>query len=86
MRVNGSETHINRAETMRSKGGFDTLSPFNYIMDDFTDSNFFYHWQMVDTVKEVLSSFEKLDFKRKLQVNEPTIQMLKLWKNTKRAS
>jgi len=33
-----------------------------------------------------LSSFEKLEIKRKLQVNEPTIQMLKLWKNTKRAS
>lgn len=86
MRVNGSETHVNRAETMRSKGGFDTLSPFNYIMDDFTDYNFFYHWPMVDTVKEVLNSFEKLEIKRKLQVNEPTIQMLKLWKNTKRAS
>lgn len=86
MRVNGSQTHIERAEIYRSKGGFDTLSPFNYIMDDFTDSNFFYHWPTADSVKEVLNSFEKLDFKRKLQVNEPTIQMLKLWKNTKRAS
>lgn len=86
MRVNGSETQVNRAEIMRSKGGFDTLSPFNYIMDDFTDNTFFYHWPMVDTIKEVLNSFEKLQIKRKLQVNEPTIQMLKLWKNTKRAS
>ncbi len=62
MRVNGSETHIERAEISRSKGGFDTLSPFNYIMDNFTDSNFFYHWPMVDSVKEVLKSFEKFFF------------------------
>ncbi len=86
MRVNGKESQVNRAEIMRSKGGFDTLSPFNYIMDNFTDSNFFYHWPMVDSVKEVLKSFEKLEIKRKLQVVEPTIQMLKSWKQTKRAN
>lgn len=86
MRVNGKESHVNRAEISRSKGGFDTLSPFNYIMDNFTDSNFFYHWPMVVTVKEVLKSFEKLEIKRKLQVVEPTIQMLKSWKQTKRAN
>ena len=53
-------------------------------MDDFTNTAFFTHWPMVDTVKEVLKSFDQLDFKRKLQINEPTITMLKLWKNAKK--
>jgi hypothetical protein len=40
-------------------------------MDDFTDKDWYYHWPMVDTVKEVLADFERIVTKPRLKIKEP---------------
>ena len=70
-RINGVETCIPKRPVFRAAGGFDNLSRWNYIMDDFTDKDWFYHWPMVDTVKEVLADFEKIVTKPRLKIIEP---------------
>ena len=70
-RINGVETCIPKRPVFRAAGGFDNLSRWNYIMDDFTDKDWFYHWPMVDTVKEVLADFELIVKKHKLKIIEP---------------
>lgn len=70
-RINGVETCVRKRPVFRESGGFDNLSRWNYIMDDFTDKDWFYHWPMVDTVKEVLKDFEKIVTKPRLKIIEP---------------
>ena len=79
-RINGVETCIPKRPVFRAAGGFDNLSRWNYIMDDFTDKDWFYHWTMVDTVKEVLADFEKIVTKPRLKIIE---QKTNGTKNTK---
>jgi hypothetical protein len=69
-RINGVETCIPKRQVFRAAGGFDNLSRWNYIMDDFTDKDWFYHWPMVDTVKEVLADFERIVTKPGLKIIE----------------
>jgi len=69
-RINGVETCIPKSQVFRAAGGFDNLSRWNYIMDDFTDKGWFYHWPMVDTVKEVLADFERIVTKPRLTIKE----------------
>ncbi len=70
-RINGVETCVRKRPVFRESGGFDNLSRWNYIMDDFTDKNWFYHWPMVDSVKEVLADFERIVTKPRLKIIEP---------------
>lgn len=70
-RINGVETCVRKRPVFREAGGFDNLSRWNYIMDDFTDKDWFYHWPMVDSVKEVLKDFEKIVIKPRLKIKEP---------------
>jgi hypothetical protein len=70
-RINGVETCVRKRPVFRESGGFDNLSRWNYIMDDFTDKDWFYHWTMVDSVKEVLADFELIVKKHKLKIIEP---------------
>ena len=46
------------------------FSPFNYILDNFTDIHAVRCWPMVDTAKECAESFNKLITKRKLTIHE----------------
>ncbi len=80
-RINGVETCIPKRQVFRAAGGFDNLSRWNYIMDDFTDKGWFYHWPMVDTVKEVLADFDKIVTKPRLKIIE---QKTNGTKNTKK--
>jgi len=80
-RINGVETCIPKRPVFRAAGGFDNLSRWNYIMDDFTDKEFYYHWTMVDSVKEVLKDFEKIVTKPRLKIIE---QKQNGTKNTKK--
>jgi len=70
-RINGVETCVRKRPVFRESGGYDNLSRWNYIMDDFTDKDWYYHWPMVDTVKEVLADFDKIVTKPKLKIKEP---------------
>jgi hypothetical protein len=79
-RINGVETCIPKRQVFRAAGGFDNLSRWNYIMDDFTDKDWFYHWTMVDSVKEVLKDFERIVTKPRLKIIE---QKTNGTKNTK---
>jgi hypothetical protein len=79
-RINGVETCIPKRQVFRAAGGFDNLSRWNYIMDDFTDKGWFYNWPMVDSVKEVLADFERIVTKPRLKIIE---QKTNGTKNTK---
>ena len=46
------------------------FSPYNYILDNFTDIHAVRCWPMVDTVKECVESFNKLITKSKLTIHE----------------
>lgn len=78
-RINGTEHEIRKATPLKSNGGFDAMSKWNYIMDDFSDIHFYYNWPMVDTVEEVLTDFDRIIAKRKLKIVEPNKTTLKTW-------
>lgn len=79
-RINGVETCVRKRQIFRESGGYVNLSQWNYIMDNFTDKDWYYHWPMVDTVKEVLVDFERIVTKPKLKIIE---QKTNGTKNTK---
>jgi hypothetical protein len=76
-RINGFETNLRKSPVFRESGGYVNLSQWNYIMDNFTDKEFYYHWPMVDTVNEVLVDFERIVKKPKLKIKEPNDKPLK---------
>jgi hypothetical protein len=78
-RINGTEQPIKKATPLKSSGGFDAMSQYNYIIDDFTDIHAPRCWPMVDTVKEVLADFERIVTKPKLKVVEPNKTTLNKW-------
>lgn len=78
-RINGTEQAIKKATPLKSSGGFDAMSQYNYIIDDFTDIHAPRCWPMVDTVEEVLADFDRTINKRKLKIVEPNKTTLKRW-------
>ena len=82
-KINGVNHTVSRAQIFNNAGGFDTMSKWNYIMDDFTNIHFYYNWPMVDTEEEVLADFDRIITTRKLKIVEPTKTTLKKWQKTK---
>jgi hypothetical protein len=76
-RINGVETCLRKTPVFRESGGYVNLSQWNYIMDNFTDKEFYYHWPMVSTVKQVLADFDKIVVNPKLKIIEPNDKPIK---------
>lgn len=66
-RVNGKMTHTER-DCSGTSSGF-AFSRFTYHLNHFGEAGIGI-WQMVDTIEEVIESFEKLITKRKLKTDE----------------
>lgn len=69
-RINGTEQPIKKATPLSNSGGFDSMSNYNYILDDFTDIHGARCWPMVEDTQNCIDSIEKLITKKRLKIKQ----------------